>query len=488
MPTPHIDHTEILSMSEHLGIVTQLTRLCRVTNVVNDDYTVLMEGLATAGIPDYGDRPVAFNIASTDPNYRFRMLVLVDRKVKLTSPSDISSVDVTLDYQHILDADNQNLSGTVPGMNPGLKVLFGKNRTSVQQTKTNFFWDFDYQVPDWSPTAAYQQGNIVLHEGLFWYRLVNESVYTPRSAPSANQVRSVARWRYATPTDLVATASVPSWAVNILNVEGDVVRYAGLTDRIYKRNGYQIGITVGAPSILGALWWTVAREEDAAIAPNRVRPDWDANTVYAPGVTVIFNGNIYIRLTTPDFTGPPYANPFIQRADAGFDFYLWRIATTADLEPYIDPNAPLVRRQIVVRHTYPDGRQSDPQGGEITVMQPHRNFTVQGYKATATPWIIEKGIINRVNERTWMDGGKWEWMCTEVTWEAIDANKLYKMKFEFQHNPDTWQPTAVYIDSKTGKPPAGLIPGVGSRQIEYHDEIDFNNFFRATFEGWVNIQ
>lgn len=494
MALPSIDHTDTLSMTESLGMVRQLTRFARVSGLASTDYTVLLEGLRAAGIPDYGSRLIPFTTPPTDPNYRLRMLVLVDRKVKLTD-RDPGSVDVTLDYQHILDGDSQSLNGIAfPGVQP--TVLYGKNKTSVQQTKTNFFNDYEYAIDDWDPTKIYTTGDLVEYEGLFWYRLVPPSGGQNNGPPTLGITQPVVRWAVATIAQIYASGTVPPYSPSgSLAAPGDLWAY---------NNQLWIAIT-GTPLTPQVTPSTVASTNWAALPgpasgnigrfTNRASitiPNWNANTIYAVGQLVADpTGTVYIRVSAHEGGPAPYQPPVFGALNGTPAQELWRLATNVEQAPFIIPGT-TVRRLIVLAHRFGprDEKFKDQtkfQTGEITVMQPHRNFTVQGYKNTAAPWLIEKGIINKVNNQLWLDGDRWEWMCTEVTWEAIDANNNYKMKLEFQHNPDTWQPTAVFNDQRNGRPPSDMVEGAGYRQIEYHEEIDFNNYFQTQFEGWVAI-
>lgn len=164
----------------------------------------------------------------------------------------------------------------------------------------------------------------------------------------------------------------------------------------------------------------------------------------------------------------------------------WRLAVE-NIDYAIPDLSNTRKRQIVVGHLYPykHPKHSEElifETGEITVMQAQRNFTIQGHVYTSIPWVIANKIIARINNLPWMDGQAYEWMCTEVAWEAMFVKRKYKMKFEFQHNLDTWLPTAIFNDGETNKPPINIVTGFGVRQIHYHAELDFDFFFQATFE------
>jgi len=132
---------------------------------------------------------------------------------------------------------------------------------------------------------------------------------------------------------------------------------------------------------------------------------------------------------------------------------------------------------ISVSHTYPEddtdfGGRTIQQTGEVEVAIPQRTFTVDGVKQILAPWAMAEALVGAVNDRVWLGQAAHTWMCTEVSWEAR-AYKNYFMSFTFQHNPDTWNPTAVFIDERTEKPPPGLVAGTGYKYIRYHREVNF---------------
>lgn len=132
---------------------------------------------------------------------------------------------------------------------------------------------------------------------------------------------------------------------------------------------------------------------------------------------------------------------------------------------------------IVVSHTYPPedadyGGQTLSQTGMIDVSIPQRTFTLEGIKNVRAPWEIVENLTGAVNDRVWMGQPMYTWMCTEVTWEYREYLN-YFMTFTFQHNPDTWNPTAVFNDPRTGVPPENLVPDTGYKYIRYHRAVNF---------------
>ena len=162
--------------------------------------------------------------------------------------------------------------------------------------------------------------------------------------------------------------------------------------------------------------------------------------------------------------------------------------------------------EITVSHTFPATDTDYPgtkrsQSGEISIYQVDETVTVSGKRTTASPWLLTRKLISTVNSKAWGGRPARTWMCTEASWKMIDdTNNVHLFVFVFQHNPDGWDPTAVYIDERTGKPPTGMnegdsgpsggayvydsttaaeIAGVGIRTVRYPEERDFSKELRG---------
>jgi len=132
---------------------------------------------------------------------------------------------------------------------------------------------------------------------------------------------------------------------------------------------------------------------------------------------------------------------------------------------------------ILVSHTYPD---DDPdyagrtivQSGTVNVNIPQSTFTIEGVKETLAPWQMARSLIGSINDRVWMGEGPGTWMCTGVEWEYRKAQNFF-MRFEFQHDSDGWNPTAVFIDDRTDRPPVDVVDGVGVVTVSYFRPVDY---------------
>ncbi len=355
MAQAYLDRVDTLKMERQHGIVTKLTRKTRITDLDSTDYTVLVDAIQTLGLPTVDSFLV--NPAAARKNDPLGMLVLVHETIDLV---DNTTVDITHEFEHFMRSTNQEVS--IDGLFPTFSdatSLYGKHRSFVQQTKTNFYpaltayrLEDSFRIPVFNPLTAYLPGAQVDYNGFYWYLI-------------------------------------------------------------------------------------------------------------GPG------------LTTPNLTDGNW-----RLADYGSDFYLAE---------------PEQKRLIVVGHTFPNsgpnkddkyGGQTKYQTGEISVMQPHSNFTLSGHcYAVRDMGEIEKGILGKINQFTWQFGDPEQWMCMEMKWSMESTGYMYLVDFEFQKNLDGWQPTAVYHDQRIGRPPPELLADFGYRTIPYHEAIDFDAFFANIFEG-----
>lgn len=152
---------------------------------------------------------------------------------------------------------------------------------------------------------------------------------------------------------------------------------------------------------------------------------------------------------------------------------------------------------IFVEHTYPSGPvaeggdpnypgQTKVQGGEFQYFQPQLSLKYQGIKFTSTPWLINRAIAAAINDSTWGGGDPGTWMCTGCAWKPCDfasSPSRYYMTFEFQFNPDGWDPTVVFIDDRTGKPPKNLVKDVGYKVVPKHNRVNFDTILGVTVTG-----
>lgn len=180
------------------------------------------------------------------------------------------------------------------------------------------------------------------------------------------------------------------------------------------------------------------------------------------------------------------------------------------------PNGfPTSKVRLVVGHKYPlaPAEQSENAGkyleqlGQVKVPFPESNAQFEGVLAAINPVAYARSLIASTNATQWMGEPALTWLCSEVRWQVLrpDTN-LYHFGFEFQNNPDTWDPDITFLDSRTNLPPSTVAIGTiadqygvksfaadptnpggklpaGAWTVPYLRRVDFNQAFSAFFEG-----
>lgn len=133
---------------------------------------------------------------------------------------------------------------------------------------------------------------------------------------------------------------------------------------------------------------------------------------------------------------------------------------------------------IILEHTYPAtdadyAGKTVQQTGTVSVAIPQRTFVIEGIKSVLAPWDMAERLHRSTNRLVWLGQDPGTWMCTEVTWEYRTEGN-YFMTFTFQHEEDGWDPSVVFIDDRTSRPPAGVSVDDGSvLTVPYFRRSDF---------------
>jgi len=145
---------------------------------------------------------------------------------------------------------------------------------------------------------------------------------------------------------------------------------------------------------------------------------------------------------------------------------------------------------IEVAHTFP--AEADPdysgqtkfQGGDVPVMIPQTTLTCVGRLPVDFPDEISRYWTGSYNSQFWAGSPAYTWLCTRCDFVgkdlALNRQHYWEFTWEFQHNPQTWIPIAIYTDPRSGKPPADLVYGTGYKEVEWYGLIDFNELFPNT--------
>ncbi len=149
-------------------------------------------------------------------------------------------------------------------------------------------------------------------------------------------------------------------------------------------------------------------------------------------------------------------------------------------------NIDIFNKLITVEHTYTDDQRKgkkETQGGTVQFLQAQRTISFTGIKVSVRPWLIANQLIGHLNELPWQGQAVHEWICTGVNWDILTVAGKHNMTFDFQHNPDTWNPTVIFIDDRDGKPPKDLVAGTGFKTIRKHPEVNFERIIGVRLQG-----
>ena len=130
--------------------------------------------------------------------------------------------------------------------------------------------------------------------------------------------------------------------------------------------------------------------------------------------------------------------------------------------------------EIIVTHR---GR---PQMGEVSVLESEPGIAIELVVTTFTPTAIVTTWTNAVNSADWHDpGDAGHYLCRSVSHRPLNTSaakpsRKYIFGFEFIYNTVPWQPDVFWRDPIEGRPPEGLVDGVGWKTIPWHRAIDFN--------------
>ena len=143
-----------------------------------------------------------------------------------------------------------------------------------------------------------------------------------------------------------------------------------------------------------------------------------------------------------------------------------------------------VREQLFVEHEFPADDPDFPsqlkvQGGEIQVFEQQETIQVSGIKFTTDIFSFVNSILNHVNSVPWLGRAVRTWLCTnaDYTWLSRTAPEaaadLAQLMLVFQYKETTWDPDALFIDERNGKPPKDLVEDVGFKTVQYQPSADF---------------
>ena len=142
--------------------------------------------------------------------------------------------------------------------------------------------------------------------------------------------------------------------------------------------------------------------------------------------------------------------------------------------------------QISVAHDFsateePD-REIERQGGVVSSMAA-QTVLRQTRTESAHSLSISLTHINTINELEAWGFPAETLLCTKVASTSNDGGLTYSVSYEFQHDPNKWTATAVFIDPRTGRPPDALATtgaNAGIKEVDLYHVSDFN-FLNLSF-------
>lgn len=108
------------------------------------------------------------------------------------------------------------------------------------------------------------------------------------------------------------------------------------------------------------------------------------------------------------------------------------------------------------------------QAGVITIQVP---FTTVSYSRAerGSPGSKAKLYVGKINKDRAFGDPPHFWLCTRIDGNSRDGGSIYDVVYEFQRNPDTWNPDLAFFDPELG----GMIPGAAIENARIYHDISF---------------
>lgn len=174
----------------------------------------------------------------------------------------------------------------------------------------------------------------------------------------------------------------------------------------------------------------------------------------------------------------------------GFDQVGVFIPTIGSSLQQVPTNFDIFGNQITVSHTYTG--DSDPKNGqtetvtaEVQQLFPQSTITYNGVAQSDIPLSLQQAYLGYINSAYWNGGAPGTWLCSDISATARDLSRYggkpyeWDWSFTFQYDLNGWNVDAIFIDGDTGKPPTGLVDGVGVVSVQTQPFADFNTLFPA---------
>jgi hypothetical protein len=128
---------------------------------------------------------------------------------------------------------------------------------------------------------------------------------------------------------------------------------------------------------------------------------------------------------------------------------------------------------------YPSGIEY--QGTDLNVLMPQTVLTATGQLTVDYPDLLSELWVGSMNATHWASTAPFKYLCTRCDFKGLDVgfgrNRKWLFTFEFQKNLNGWMPQIHFTDSRTGRPPRWLIPGIGWRSVDWYGALDYHYLF-----------
>lgn len=100
----------------------------------------------------------------------------------------------------------------------------------------------------------------------------------------------------------------------------------------------------------------------------------------------------------------------------------------------------------------PNGKVLDIQTGTVKKEVPSVVMAFSRIE-NESPFNKTLEFLAAINSVAWASGKKHQWLCTRIDSLTEDNGASWTVDYEFQFNPDGWDPDVSYVDPRTNKPP-----------------------------------
>lgn len=140
------------------------------------------------------------------------------------------------------------------------------------------------------------------------------------------------------------------------------------------------------------------------------------------------------------------------------------------------------KKQIVVAYLVPppEGEPGPParieQAGSVEYMLPMETVRYTRREPN-DPQAKARLYVGRINSTNVFGDAPHMWLCSHLGGPSDDGGVSYNVTYDFQKNPDSWDPTVVPTDPETGQPRVlsddDIASGEAVRQVRVLPEADF---------------